>query len=62
MPAADGPHTLNPNPGRAYRGTRKRLRRITIRNSTPRNFWFLLLLLIAMLVLVPWMLHQSSNH
>jgi hypothetical protein len=43
------------------RGSKKRLARITIRNSTPTSFWFYVILAIAFLALaVPWIARQHE--
>ena len=57
---AEGPHGVRPGSARgAYRGSRKRLRRITLQKNTPVELWILLVLLLVMfLVIVPWIVRH----
>lgn len=46
---------FDPVPGKEFRGTRKRLRRITWRKNTPIEFWLPLIgLLFAVILVVTW--------
>jgi len=54
---SDGPHTGRVGRSRSYRGSRKRIRRITIRGNMSVEFWTLLVLTLILLVgLLPWVL------
>ncbi len=44
-----------PGAGKTYRGSRKRLRRITWSEHTPVEFWiYVVLLLVVLLIVIPW--------
>ena len=50
--------------GRAYRGSRKRLKRIKFFENTSVEFWlFVVLMLFMLLVVVPWLIkHPPRDH
>ena len=50
-------------PGKVYRGSRQRLKRITLRgNWSLELLLFVLWLLFCLLVLVPWMVRHPQEH
>jgi hypothetical protein len=51
-------------PGLAYRGSRKRLKRIEFLENTSVEFWVMVVLLVIMLlVVVPWLIrHPPRDH
>jgi hypothetical protein len=59
-----GPHTHRLHSEKVYRGSRKRLRRITWRGNTTPEFWiFVVFMLILLFVIVPWMIrHPADDH
>ena len=50
-------------PGKAYRGSRRRMKRITFRgNWSLELLLFVLWLLFCLLVLVPWLVRHPHEH
>jgi hypothetical protein len=50
------------SPPRAYRGSRKRLKRISFLENTSVEFWcFVILLLFMLLVVVPWLIKHPPR-
>jgi len=48
-------------PGRWYRGSRRRLRQIRLRDNWPIELWLLVAwVAFLLLVVVPWMIHQGG--
>jgi hypothetical protein len=51
-----GPHRSRPGPAFAWRGSRKRLRRIRFRENTSPEFWVAVaVLLFLLLIVLPWL-------
>lgn len=65
MPAARHyGHSAGPHPGvgKAYRGSRKRVRRIKWWENTSVEFWILVALLLLMLFVgVPWLIRHPPG-
>ena len=61
---ATGPQTIRPGAGRVYRGTRKRLQRIRLRENTPVGLLIFVaaLLLFMMVTLVLLIQHPPPHH
>ncbi len=59
---ASGPQTSRPGASRRYRGSRKRLKRLTLHASI--ELWvFVVLMLFLVFVVVPWMIrHPPEPH
>ena len=51
MARADGPHTRNQMPGPVYRGSKKRLDRLSPFDELPGVFWAFLAIALLMLAL-----------
>ena len=51
-------------PGREYRGSRKRVRRIQVRDNWPVELWFVVaVVLFTLFVVVPWLVrHPLPDH
>jgi hypothetical protein len=48
---------------RSQRGSRKRLRRIRLQGNWSVEFWlFVLVMLVALFVLVPWLIRHPPSH
>jgi hypothetical protein len=62
--SAGGPQTSGPRPGKVYRGSRKRVRRIRFRDNWPVELWILVAVILFMLfVVVPWLVqHPPPDH
>jgi len=62
--SATGPQAPGPRPGKVYRGSRKRLRRIRLRDNWSVELWiFLAVMLFTLFVVVPWIVrHPPSDH
>ena len=57
-----GPHTARAGVSRGYRGSRKRLSRISMREHTSPSAWLFLILMLAILsVILPWLIHQALD-
>jgi hypothetical protein len=49
-------------PGKSYRGSMKRLKRITMRGNLSWEFWLLLAwVAFLLLVVMPWMIRQAPT-
>ena len=59
MPRPDGPHTRNPLPGIAYRGSRKRTARLSPFDDLPANFWLFVAIALFMLGLSVALVYQA---
>jgi len=58
----DGPHTHRRQGHLVFRGSRKRIARITWRGNSSPEFWmFLILLVVLLVVVVPWMMKHSEE-
>jgi hypothetical protein len=59
-----GTHAARPWAGKIYRGSRRRLRRIRLRENTPRGLIILALVLLAAFILSVWLdlQHQAMHH
>jgi hypothetical protein len=59
-----GPQASGPRPGRVYRGSRKRVRRIRFRDNWAVELWILVaVLLFVLFVVVPWLVrHPPLDH
>ncbi len=59
-----GPHTTKPGSARTFRGSKKRLARIRMRDNFSIEFWcFVALMAFLLLVGIPWMLkHPDGFH
>jgi hypothetical protein len=67
MPAArhnGHPSGAHAGAGKAYRGSRKRVRRIKWRDNTSVEFWILVVLMLFMMFVgVPWLFkHPPADH
>jgi hypothetical protein len=63
MGTSHGPHDCRPGAERVYRGSRKRLRRITMRGNWSREMWLaVIFLLILLFVVVPWLVTHPIIH
>jgi hypothetical protein len=51
MPRADGPHTGTQKPAVVYRGSKRRLERVSPFEELPLNFWVFLIVGLVMLAL-----------
>jgi hypothetical protein len=52
---SEGPHRSTREIGRLDRGSRKRLRRITLRGNWSIGLWFIVVMVLLLyLVVVPW--------
>jgi hypothetical protein len=51
MPRADGPHTRNQKPPVVYRGSKRRLERLSPFADLPATFWVVLAIGLLMLAL-----------
>ncbi len=51
MPRADGPHTRNQRPAVVYRGSKRRLERLSPFADLPATFWVVLAIGLLMLAL-----------
>jgi hypothetical protein len=62
--STSGPQAAGPRPGRAYRGSRKRVRRIRFRDNWAVELWILVaVILFVLFVLVPWLVqHPPVDH
>jgi hypothetical protein len=50
---------FTPVPGKVYRGSRRRLRRIRLRGNSSTLFWiFVIVFLLTLFVLVPWLVQH----
>jgi uncharacterized membrane protein YjgN (DUF898 family) len=53
---------FTPVPRKMYRGSRKRLRRITFRGNSSTLFWiFIIVFLLTLFVLVPWLVQHPPR-
>lgn len=59
-----GPYARRGRSGKVYHGSRKRVRQIKWRDSTPLGFWmFVILMLLLLLVGIPWLIqHPAEEH
>jgi hypothetical protein len=59
-----GTHTTRPWAGRISRGSRRRLRRIRLRDNTPPGLIILALVLLAAFILSVWLdlQHHAMHH
>jgi hypothetical protein len=58
-----GPTTIRSGAGRAYRGSKKRLRRITFRGNWSTEFWVVVVVVaLAILVLIPLLVSRHGPH
>jgi hypothetical protein len=62
--SSSGPHSAGSHPGRVYRGSPKRVRRIRFRGNWAIEVWVLVaVILFTLFVVVPWLVrHPSSDH
>jgi hypothetical protein len=59
---AGGPHTTRPSTLGTFRGSRKRIKRITFRKNLSVEFWiFAGLVLFLLFGLVPWMIGHPHH-
>ena len=57
-----GPHTAKPGSARTFRGSKKRLARIRMRDNFSIAFWcFVALMAFLLFVAVPWMVKHSPD-
>jgi len=59
MPRADGPHTRNPKPAVVYRGSKRRLERVSPFEERPLHFWVFLTVGLVMLALCGVLIYQE---
>jgi hypothetical protein len=59
-----GPQASGPRPGKVYRGSRKRVRRIRFRDNWAVELWLLVaVILFVLFVVVPWLVqHPPVDH
>jgi hypothetical protein len=58
-----GPHAARPTTIGGYRGSRKRIKRITFRKNLSVEFWiFALFVLVLLFGVVPWMIGHPHDH
>jgi hypothetical protein len=59
-----GPHSAKPGSARRFRGSKKRLARIRVRDNFSIGFWcFVALMAFLLFVGIPWMIkHPESFH
>ena len=62
--SATRPHTSSPRSGKVYRGSRRRVRRLTFRGNWSLELWIVLaVMLFTLFVVVPWIVrHPPSDH
>lgn len=62
--STSGPQAAGARPGRVYRGSRKRVRRIRFRDNWAVELWILVaVILFTLCVVVPWLVrHPPSDH
>jgi formate-dependent nitrite reductase membrane component NrfD len=59
---AGGPSTIRSGAGRAYRGSKKRLQRITFDGNWSTEFWVVVVIVaLAILVLIPLMVSRHGS-
>jgi hypothetical protein len=60
----DGPHSRKPGSARIYRGSKKRVARIRMRDNMSVGMWcFVVFMVLLILVGVPWMVtHHADFH
>jgi len=57
-----GPHGTKPGAARSFRGTKKRLARIKLRENFSIAFWcFVAFIAFLLFVGIPWMLKQPAD-
>ena len=57
--ASSGDHSVRSGPGKTYRGSRRRVRRIGLRGNWSVELWIVVaVVLFALLVIVPWMVRH----
>jgi hypothetical protein len=57
-----GPQTSGPRAGKVYRGSRRRLRRLTFRGNWSVELWiFLAVMLFMLFVVVPWIVRHPPS-
>jgi len=61
MPRADGPHTRHSMTGAVYRGSRKRVARLSPFDELPGNFWLVLAVAVLMLGLSVALVYQALS-
>jgi len=59
MARADGPHTRNSLPGAAYRGSKRRVARLSPLDELPANFWLVVAIAVLMLGLSAALIYQA---
>ena len=60
---AGGPHTTRPGTIGPYRGSRKRIKRITFRKNLSVEFWIFAVFVVFLLFgIVPWMIRHPHHH
>ncbi|PYR82311.1 MAG: hypothetical protein DMF87_01830 [Acidobacteria bacterium] len=59
MARADGPHTRNSLPGAAYRGSKRRVARLSPLDELPANFWLVVAIAVLMLGLSAALIYHA---
>jgi hypothetical protein len=60
--ASSGHGSTRNRPPKTYRGSRKRLRQIGLRGNWSVEFWlFVVFLILALFVAVPWLIRQPPH-
>jgi hypothetical protein len=63
LSSATGPQSVRPGAGKVYRGSRRRIQRIRLRENTPVAFVILaLVLLIVIVATMSWLIQHSPAH
>lgn len=61
--ASSGHRSARHRPPKSYRGSRKRLRQIGLRDNWSVEFWlFVAILIFALFVAVPWLIQHPPLH
>ncbi len=62
MAPAGGPHTRNSMPGAVYRGSKKRVARMSPFEKLPANFWLVVAIAVAMLALAAAIIYRAVSN
>ena len=58
-----GPHTARAGAGKTYKGSKKRVRQIRLRDTWSVGFWiFVVVVLIQLFIVVPWLIRHPPEH
>jgi hypothetical protein len=59
MGRADGPHTRNPLPASIFRGSKKRLRRLSATDDMPLDLWLFVAVALTMLAICAAIIYNA---